>query len=299
MKRLVVLLICGLLVTICNCAFSKPPLIDTPSKYSIEVTVSGIPKGQQTLFIPIKIDTMILDFDKVGLEGLTTQNILAVTSSSKDKVGTGVGLLKLDENGLPETLNLKVFLKPVSEGQTSVSLVKIADEPALLAKGVVFHDGVTANIKSGNEIETTEKIENGKKKLSLNQNRLTIDIQRNSKQEETIFIPILIGKDPASKKDAIDLDETFGHAIVAQGISVKSFSSSSLHEGGPGVEIVLTGDAEKDFSIDVDLVPRRVGIAKLSLALPQKGHIAVVNGPSVNINPATISVSNNPLVLSK
>ena len=114
-----------------------------------------------------------------------------------------------------------------------------------------------------------------------------------------IFIPILTGKDPESKKNVVDLDETFGHAIVAPGISVKSFSSGSLYEGGSGVEIVLTPDAEKDFTIDVDLVSRGIGKSKVFLALPQKGHTAVVSGPNVSINPSVISVSNNPLVLGK
>ena len=50
----------------------------TQKQFSLEITITDIPKNQQTLFVPIKIDSKVLDFDKVALEGLSTQNILAV-----------------------------------------------------------------------------------------------------------------------------------------------------------------------------------------------------------------------------
>ena len=257
-------------------------------KYSVEITIKDIPQGQQTLFIPIKLDTMILDFDKVALDGLSGQNILAVASSSKDKVGPGIGLLKLDENGLPATLTLKAYLKPISQGETSVSLLKVADEDALPSRGAVINEEVSAAIKSPNEIEVTETVENKKKKLTLNQNKITISVHRASQKEESIFIPFIFGTDSAS----VDLDETFGHAIVAPGISAKSFSSGSLHEGGAGVEILLTDVAPADFELDVDLLPKKAGKSTISLAFPQKGHTAIVKGPQVEIIPNTLSVAN-------
>ena len=272
----------------------SPKVKVTSSEYSIDVTVKDIPKGQQTLFVPIKIDSMILDFDKVGLEGLSAQNILAVASNSKDKVGTGIGLIKLDDKGLPETLNLKVILKPVSDGQTTVELLKVAEEPALPSKGTILNGDVKVTVKSNPEVEVTERIENGKKRLVLNENRLTLNIERPSQKEETIFIPIILDK---SKN--VDLDETFGHAIVGPGIAAKSFSFGSLDEGGVGVEILLSEVAEKDFTIDVDLVPRKVGKAKISTAFPQKSHTEIVSGPRVDISPTSVSVVSNNVVLSE
>ena len=252
--------------------------------YYIEVIVSDIPQDQQTLFIPIKIDTMVLDFNKVVLEGIATQNILAVASTSKDKVGPGIGLIKFDEKGLPKDLTLKVLLKPVSDGVTPVSLLKVADEPALLSKGAVINDEIKASIDA-NEVEITEKIEKEKKKLTLSQSKVVLDVTRPEQKEETIFIPFVFDK------SVVDLDETFGHAIIGPGISAKSFSSGSLHEGGPGVEIILTQDAQKDFSVDVDLIPKKAGTAKLVIAFPQKGHTSIVQGPQVTINPTLISVA--------
>ena len=244
---------------------AKPKVEVSSSEYSLEVTVSDIPQDQQTLFIPIKIDTMILDFSKVALEDLSAQNILAVASSSKDKVGPGIGLIKLDEveKGLPSSIKLKVFLKPISQGETSVSLVKVADEPALLSKGVVLNNDVAVTIQGNNEVDVTEKVEKSKKKLSISESKLTLDIKRLSQKEESIFIPIIFDN------KLVDLDETFGHAIIAPGISAKTFSSSSLNEGGPGVEVLLSAEAEKDFSINVDLIPKSIGTAKLVTALPQ------------------------------
>lgn len=260
-------------------------------KYSIDVIVKNIPQDQQTLFIPIKIDTMILDFDKVSLDGLSSQNILAVTSSSKDKVGTGIGLLKLDDKGLPESINLKVYLKPIGDGQTAINLVKVAKGPALPIKGALLYEEVSASISTGNEIEITEKTENNKKKLALNSSKLIIDVKRPSQKEESIFIPVIFDK------SIVDLDETFGHAIIAPGIAAKSYSSASLHEGGSGVEILLSDVADKDFTIDVDLIPRKIGKSKIELAYPQKGHTAIVTGPSVDISPATLSVSRSTVFL--
>ncbi|MBI2995385.1 MAG: hypothetical protein HYY52_01580 [Candidatus Melainabacteria bacterium] len=262
-------------------------------KYSIDVSINNIPKDQQTLFIPIMIDTMVLDFDKVSLEGLATSNILAVASSSKDKVGPGVGLIKLDESGLPEALTLKVLLKQIGRGETLVSLIKVADEPALPSKGTVLNEEVKVNFKSSNEVEISENTDGSKKKFKMSQNKITLEIQRPSQKEESIFIPIIFDK------KVVDLDETFGHAILAPGISAKSFSSSSLYEGGPGVEILLTEVADKDFSVDVDLISRGVGTSKLVVAFPQKGHTEIVKGPIVNINPSSISVLNNPVVIAE
>ena len=290
MKNLVVLIIisylCSGLSAMAEEKQQKPTVKVSSSQYSVDVTIKDIPKGQQTLFIPIQIDTMILDLDKVALEGLSTQNILAVASSSKDKAGPGVGLIKFDEEGLPSTLSLKVLLKPVGEGQTTVSLLMVTDEPALPSKGLLINDQVKVNFSTGNEVEITEKLAGTKKKLVINQNKLTLHVQRAAQKEETLFIPVVYDK------SLVDLDETFGHAIVAPGIAAKSFSSASLQEGGPGVEVLLTEVADKDFDIDIDLLPRKVGKTKLSLALPQKGHTAIVSGPIVDINPATISVVN-------
>lgn len=291
MNKLLLFLVLGFLVSGRALAIDENPNENAPkvkvlaSKYSLDITVKDIPKNQQTLFIPIKIDTMVLDIDKVGLEGLSSQNILAVTSSSKEKVGPGIGLLKLDDFGLPEELTLKVLLKEVGAGQTDISLSKVADEPVLLSKGAILDEQISVSISSNNEIEVSEKLEKGKKKLLLNEYKLTLNVQRPVQREETIFIPLIFDN------SIIDLDETFGHAIVGPGIAAKSFSSGSLHEGGPGVEIQLSDVAEKDFTIDVDLVPRKSGQSKLSYATPQRGHTALVRGPIVNIYPTTISVA--------
>ena len=297
MKRILIV-ICLCVMGSFSCVYaesgsSKSDVKSTDSQYSVEVTIKDIPKGQQTLFIPIMIDTMILDFDKVALEGLSTQNILAVASSSKDKVGPGIGLLKFDEVGLPETLTVRAYLKPVGQGQTSVSLLKVANEPALPSKGAVINDEVTVSLKTGNEVEVTEKLESGKKKLVLSENKLTFLVQRTSQKEESIFIPIIFDRSVA------DIDETFGHAIIGPGIAAKSFSSGSLHEGGPGVEILLTEVADKDFNIDVDLVARKPGVVKFIPAFPQKGHTAIVAGPVVNISPTSISVVSSNVVVGK
>ncbi len=302
MKKIVFMLLCTLLfipgvvfaVEKAGDLQNKKPISAPSQQYSIELTVKGIPKEQQTLFIPIAIDTMVLDFESVGLEGLSTQNILAVTSNSMDMVGPGVGLLKLDDNGLPEALNLKVTLKPIGQGQSSISLLKITDEPALLSKGTIINNEVKVTatpFNEASEIEVVEKLENGKKKLVSSQKKLTLNIQRQSQKEESIFIPIIFNK------NVIDLDETFGHNVLAPGISAKSFSCASLHEGGPGIEVVLTDQAEKDFSVDLDIYPRRPGKTKIAHALAQIGHTAVISGPTVDINPKVITVGSNPIVL--
>ena len=256
-------------------------------QYSIELTIKDIPKGQQTLFIPIKLDTRVVDVDMVSLDGLTAANILAVASTSKDKAGTGIGLIKFDDNGLPETLKLNISLTSVGNGVSNVALLMVADESALPSKGLTIDNDVMINVKTKNEVEVTEKLEKGKKRFVLDQNKITLEIQRPAQKEETIFIPILFDN------KIVDVDESFGHAIIAPGISAKSFSSSSLgNEGGPGIEIVLTDVAEKDFVIDVDLLARGLGKSKLSLALPQTSHTAIVTGPTVDFFPTTISVLN-------
>ena len=261
--------------------------VSSEPKYSIELTIKDIPKGQQTLFIPIKLDTMVVDVDMVSLDGLVAANILAVASTSMDKAGPGVGLIKFDDNGLPETLKLNVSLSSVSNGTSDVSLVMVADGSTLPSKGLTINNDVMINVKTKNEIEVTEKLEKGKKRLTSDQSKITLDIQRLAQKEETIFIPILFDN------KVVDVDETFGHAILAPGISAKSFSSNSLgNEGGAGIEIVLTGDAEKDFTVDVDLLPKGIGKSKLSLALPQTSHTAIITGPTVDFLPTTISVVN-------
>ncbi len=307
MKQLLIVLIIGFLCVQSLKVIAETKVIKTETKivkkeiakqdsrtitvpqYSIEITVKDIPKGQQTLFIPIKLDTMIVDVEKVSLDGLATSNILAVASTSKDKAGTGVGLIKFDENGLPATLKLNIFLTSVGNGVSDVSLLMVADELALPSKGLVIDNDVMINVKTNNEIEVTEKLEKGRKRLVLNQNKITLEIQRLAQKEETIFIPILL-----ADNKVIDVDETFGHAIIAPGIAAKSFNSSSFsgEGGGSGVEIVLTNEAEKDFTIDVDLLPKGVGKSKLSFALPQTSHTAIVTGPTVDIFPTTISVVN-------
>lgn len=290
MKKLIliVLLSLGFLPALATNKPSAPKVKVSPSEYSLQIKITDIPKNQQTLFVPIKIDTMILDLDKVVLEGLSTQNILAVASSSKDKVGPGIGLIKFDDNGLPPTIELRVLLKPIGNGQTSVSLLMVADEAALLAKGEVINEAVTVSIKGSNEVDITEKTEKNKKKLTISQNKLALGITRTTQQEETVFIPLIFDK------NLVDIDETFGHAILAPGVAAKTFSSSSINnEGGPGVEIILSADAPKDFTVDIDLIPRGLGKAKLTTALPQKGHTLIVRGPVVNINPASISVASS------
>ncbi len=261
---------------------------EAQQQYQLEVTVKDIPKSQQTLFIPIKIDTMVVDFDKVALEGLATQNILAVASSSMDKVGTGIGLIKLDDTGLPETLSLKVLLKPVGQGQTAVSVSMVADEPALPSRGLIINDSVKVLVENPIDIEVTEKVDGAKKKLSLNQRKITLNVQRQSQKEETIFIPVIYDK------SVVDIDETFGHTIVGAGISIKTFSSSAKSDDGqdgPGIEIVLSPEAEKDFSISIDLLPRKLGTSKLALAFPQTGHAAIIRGPVVDVVPQLITVN--------
>jgi hypothetical protein len=163
----------------------------------------------------------------------------------------------------------------------------VADELALPVKGLVIDNDVMINVKTKNETEVTERLEKGKKRFVLDQNKITLEIQRLAQNEETIFIPILFNN------KIVDVDETFGYAIIAPGISAKSYSSSSLgNEGGPGIEIVLTEVAEKDFTIDVDLLPKGIGKSKLSLALPQTTHTAIITGPTVDFFPTTISVVN-------
>ncbi len=257
-------------------------------QYTVDILVKDIPKGQQTLFIPIKIDTMILDFDKVALEGLSTQNILAVASNSKDKVGTGIGLIKLDDSGLPETLNLKAILKPVGEGQTSVVLTKVAEVPALPSKGLILNEGVKVLIDSPVDIEVTEKIEGSKKKLLMNQKKVTLNIQRDVQKEEAIFIPLIYDKTVA------DIDETFGHTVIAQGVSMKTYGAGSLNENGPGLELLLSADSEKDFTVNLDLLPKKAGLFKFSTAFPQAGHSPIVRGPVVDITPKTLTVASSP-----
>ena len=298
MKKLLIMLISGILclqtmLVQAETKTVKKEVIKQDAKapaipqYSIELTIKDIPKGQQTLFVPIKLDTRIVDVDMVSLDGLTAANILAVASTSMDKAGPGVGLIKFDDNGLPETLKLNVSLSSVNNGTTDVSLLKVADEVALPSKGLTIDNDVMINVKTKNEVEVTEKLEKGKKRFVLDQNKITLEIQRPAQKEETIFIPILFDN------KIVDVDESFGHAIIAPGISAKSFSSSSLgNEGGPGIEIVLTDVAEKDFSIDVDLLAKGLGKSKLSLALPQTSHTAIVTGPTVDFFPTTISVLN-------
>ena len=300
MKKLLIMLIVGflclqtVLVHAETKTIKKKEVAKQDSKtqsspqYSIELTIKDIPKGQQTLFIPIKLDTMIVDVEKVSLDGLTAANILAVASTSKDKSGTGIGLIKFDDNGLPETLKLNISLTSVGNGVSDVSLLMVADESALPSKGLVINNDVMINVKTKNEVEVTEKLEKGKKRFILDRNEITLEIQRPAQKEETIFIPILFDN------KVVDVDETFGHAIIAPGIAAKSFSSSSLGDegGGPGVEIVLTDVAEKDFTINVDLLPKGLGKSKLSFALPQTSHTAIVKGPTVDFFPTTISVVN-------
>ena len=62
------------------------------------------------------------------------------------------------------------------------------------------------------------------------------------------------------------------------------------------MEIILSPEAEKDFAVDVDLVARAVGKAKFAIALPQKGHTALVRGPIVSINPQVITVAKVDIV---
>lgn len=255
-------------------------------EYSIDISVSNIPENQQTLYIPIDIDANILDLDKVALEGISSQNILPVAASSKDKVGPGVGLLKLDDKGFPSKLQLKVYLKPVTDGSTNISVSMVADLDALPVKGAKIREDVKVALKTNVQIEVSETEEaEGKKRLNINERQLTLSVDRQGQQAETIFVPFLYDK------KVFDIDETFGHSIIAPGISVKSFGSSSLHQGGPGVEIVLSETAEEDFDIPIDLLPKGVGQGELTLAYPQEGHTAILTGPVVQISPTKLSVA--------
>ena len=263
----------------------KNPAVKTAG-YTVEVTVKDIPKGQQTLFIPIKLDNSIVDVDMVSINDLAASNILAISSDSKGMSGSGIGLVKFDDNGLPETLMLNVSLNPVSTGTSEIEVFMLLDEPALPAKGLTINKDVKVNLKSNDEIEVAEKLVKGKKKLQINQNKITFEVHRQNQKEETIFIPVVFDK------SIVDLDESFGHAILGQGIAAKTYSAFSLNnEGGSGVEIVLSPDAEKDFTVDIDLTPKGVGKAKILFALPQSSKTAIVKGPTVEFNPAVISVN--------
>lgn len=273
---------CLLLVVVlsCNLAIAKN------AEYTIGITVNNIPQGQQSLYVPLDIDTMIFDLDKVALDDLAAQNILAVTATSMDKIGPGIGILQLDEKGLPSSINLKVYLKPiVSSGETTISLGKVADEPVLPAKGAKIKNDVKVSVLSSQEIEVTGTDYKGKKKLVLNENAIMIHVERDTQKSDTIFIPLVFDK------NIIDVDESFGHAVVGPGIAAKTFGSGSLHGGGAGVEVVLSEAADKDFDVNVDLLARKEGSVKIIAAYPQEGHTPLIAGPVVEINPSTISIA--------
>ena len=266
--------------------FSCNSAISANKEYSIGIKVNNIPQGQQSLYVPLDIDTMVFDLEKVALDDLSAQNILAVTATSMDKVGPGIGILKLDEKGLPSSIDLKVFLKPISGGgETTILLGKVADEAVLPVKGAKIRSDVKASIVTNSEIEITSSDYKGKKKLTLNNSALTVHIERGTQKAETIFIPLVFDK------NIVDIDESFGHAVVGPGIAAKTFGSGSLHGGGAGVEVVLTETAEKDFDVNVDLVARKEGSIKITAAYPQDGHTALIAGPVVEINPSTVSIA--------
>lgn len=282
----------GLSCLVLNCLLNPGLSAETIVKQAVKaapepvinIMVSGIPQGQQTLFIPIMLDTNVSDLERVAIEDLSPLNILAVTSNASNMVGPGIGILKLDDKGLPSNLDFRVYLKKNSEGQTDISLVNVADIPALLVKGAEFNNEVKIGIEGLDPISVTEEInEKGKKKLKLSQNTVKLNVQRNAQKAESIFVPLVFDD------KVIDLTESFGHAIISPGISAKTFSQSSLSNAGAGVEIVLSETADKDFSIDVELAPKSAGESKISTATPQKTQTAIVKGPIVEINPANIS----------
>ena len=289
-KYLVGLLICTLMPIYSVCSAENKNLgkvaVVKPTGYTVELTVKDIPKGQQTLFIPIKLDNSIVDVDMVSVNDLAASNILAVSSDSKGMSGAGIGLIKFDNDGLPTTLMLNVSLSAVSSGTSEIGVYMLLDEqPALAAKGLTINNGVKANLKDVVPLEVVEILDKGKKRLKINHNKITIDVHRENQKEETIFIPIVFDS-------TVDLDESFGHAILGQGIAAKTYSASSLNnEGGPGVELVLSPSAVKDFTVDVDLVPKGVGKAKLFLSVPQNSKTAIVKGPIVEFSPAVVSVN--------
>lgn len=287
MRKIISLLLSVLLCNFINPLFAEDVSVEKSQtdKYTIEISISNIPDNQQTLYIPVDIDSSVLDFDKVALDGIASQNILPVAASSKDKVGPGIGLLKLDDKGLPSSLKLKVYLKPVADGTTSISLGKVADTDALPVKGAKIRNDVKAVVDGESIVEVTEKQSEDKKKLSLNKSQLALNITRQVHQAETIFIPLIFDR------KVFDIDETFGHAILAPGISAKSFSSGSLNSGGPGIEIVLGEAAEKDFSVTLDLAPKGLGTSQIVLGYPQEGHTAIITGPVVEISPSQINVA--------
>ncbi|MBI3308195.1 MAG: hypothetical protein HYZ79_02345 [Candidatus Melainabacteria bacterium] len=293
MKKIIILIIAlsvGFLNLVCAEEESVKVSKSETSKYSIEVAVTGIPANQQTLYIPIELDSMVVDLDKVALDDIAAQNILPVAASSKDKVGPGIGLLKLDDKGLPNSLKLKVFLKPVEGGKTDVHVGKVANEPALPVKGAMIRNDVTVVIESGHELNVKEVENEGKKRLELNEKQLTLNIQREEQKAETIFIPLLFDN------KVMDIDESFGHAIIAPGVSMKTFSAGSLHGGGAGVEVVLSDVAEKDLSVNVDLIPKGTGSANIIAAYPQDGHTKLITGPVVQITPQTLDVALSDVV---
>jgi hypothetical protein len=287
MKKLILMLLVILISQNFNLAYGEDISVSSSKKdkYSIEVSISGIPENQQTLYIPIELDSEVVDLDKVALDGVTGQNILPVAASSKDKVGPGIGLLKLDDKGLPETLKLKVFLKPVKDGATDFTVGKVAEDNVLPVKGAMIRDDVTVNIEGLSEVTVTETEKEGKKRLQLEDRQLTLNIEREEQKEETIFIPLLFDS------KVVDVDESFGHSIVGPGISVKSFSAGSLHGEGSGVELVLSGAAEKDLSVTVDIIPKGVGLSNFIAAYPQEGRTKLIKGPVVEITPSTLNVA--------
>ena len=282
MKKLVFYMMIFILTV--NVAFAKDSNKISKNQQKVELIVKNIPKGQRSLFIPIEIDSNVADIDKVELGDLASSNVLAVPSNSKGMSGPGVGLLKFDDQGLPATLKLNLLLTSVSNGMSDVSLFKVIDAPALPSKGLQIHKDVTVNV-IGDEIEVTEKLVKDKKRLALNQHKATLEITRSARKAEKIFIPIVFDN------KVVDVDETFGHTIWAPGISFKTYSSNTItHDAGSAIEIVLTEAAEKDFSVDIDLLPKGVGKTNLAFALPQSSHTGLVLGPTVEFYPTTVSV---------
>lgn len=256
------------------------------AKNFIQVSVTNIPPGEQSLFIPVELDSKVVELGSVNLADLSKHNIIAVSSDSKGKAGSGIGILKLDKSGLPETLEFKVFLKEISTGKSPISLRKVSDEENVLpAKGTQFNKKIQAKLESNEPIEVTHK--EGSKRLKLTKSSYTVNISRTNAGEETVFIPVIFDK------NVVDLEESFGHAIVGPGISAKTYSANSLHKGGAGVEVLISEVAEKDFTLNVSFSPKKLGTSIVKVGFPQKTRTTLVKGPVVQFKPSTVSVAKN------
>lgn len=291
MKRPIILSLVLLLalVAIPGLAEEKKEKIKTKKvdEKTIEVNITNIPDGHISLFVPLMIDTSVVDLSSVVLGDLSDKEILGVVANSMSKSTPGVGLVILKQGeSLPKELKFRVNLKKIGNGTSDIALEEITSEPALLTKGVSFRNDLAVSTGEGSSVEVSQVEKNGKKKLKISNSKLQINVKRPAQVADTFFVPILVDE------KIVDLDETFGHSIIAPGITAKTFGSGSLHNGGSGVEVVLTEEADKDFSFEIDLRAKGVGNTEILAAKPQKAQVALVRGAIVEINPSMVTVAN-------